>query len=112
MVAPRVAGFAPTWLLISAGFDAHRRDPLTDLGLAAGDFADLTVPLAQPGARAGRRLLFLEGGYDLDGPRDVRRGVAVGARRRRRLPPGVAQRRAGPGGRCAATPQLVQAALT
>ena len=35
----------PTWLLISAGFDAHRRDPLTGLGLTAGDYADLTREL-------------------------------------------------------------------
>ena len=41
----------PTWLLISAGFDAHRRDPLTDLGLTAGDFARLTARLG----RARRR---------------------------------------------------------
>ena len=36
---------APTWLLISAGFDAHRADPLTDLGLTAGDYADITADL-------------------------------------------------------------------
>ena len=38
---PVVERFAPTWLLLSAGFDAHRDDPLTDLGLSAGDFAVL-----------------------------------------------------------------------
>ena len=58
-----------TWLLISAGFDAHRADPLTGLGLRAGDFADLTADLLEL-APAGRRLLFLEGGYDLDGLAD------------------------------------------
>ncbi len=58
--------FAPTWLIISAGFDAHRRDPLTDLGLTSADFADITRALAML-VPAGRRLLFLEGGYDLDG---------------------------------------------
>ena len=56
----------PTWLLLSAGFDAHRADPLTDLGLSAGDFADLTAELARPSPPPGRRLAFLEGGYDLD----------------------------------------------
>ena len=64
VLAPRVAAFAPTWLLISAGFDAHRRDPITDLGLTAGDYADVTVDLLAF-APAGRRLVFLEGGYDL-----------------------------------------------
>ncbi len=52
VIAPVVDRFAPTWLLISAGFDAHRADPLTDLGLSAGDFAALDV--ARRRARAGR----------------------------------------------------------
>ncbi|HEV8115386.1 MAG TPA: histone deacetylase [Acidimicrobiales bacterium] len=65
VVAPLAAAFDPTWLVISAGFDAHRADPLTDLGLAAGDFADLTADLLAL-VPPGRRLVFLEGGYDLD----------------------------------------------
>jgi acetoin utilization deacetylase AcuC-like enzyme len=64
VVAPAVAAFAPTWLLVSAGFDAHRRDPLTGLALTSGDFADLTRRVLEY-APAGRRVLFLEGGYDL-----------------------------------------------
>ena len=47
VIAPIVDRFEPTWLLISAGFDAHRADPLTDLGLSAGDFADLTARALQ-----------------------------------------------------------------
>jgi acetoin utilization deacetylase AcuC-like enzyme len=65
VIVPAAEGFAPTWLVVSAGFDAHRADPLTDLGLSAGDFGDLAerlVRLAPP----GRRLFFLEGGYDLE----------------------------------------------
>jgi len=65
VVIPRVERFAPTWLVVSAGFDAHRRDPITDLGLSAGDYADIMsriVPLVEP----GRRLVMLEGGYDLE----------------------------------------------
>jgi len=65
VVLPVLADWKPTWLLISAGFDAHRADPITDLGLTSGDYADLTMALA-PLAPPGRRLLFLEGGYDLD----------------------------------------------
>ena len=42
VIAPVVERFAPTWLLVSAGFDAHRDDPLTDLGLTAGDYSLLT----------------------------------------------------------------------
>jgi len=66
VLAPLAEAWQPTWLLISAGFDAHRNDPLTGLGLTSGDFADLTaalVALVPP----GRRVLFLEGGYDLGG---------------------------------------------
>jgi len=51
-------------VLISAGFDAHRDDPLTDLGLSAGDYADLTARVL-PLAPARRVIAFLEGGYDL-----------------------------------------------
>lgn len=64
VVLPVATRFAPTWLIISAGFDAHRADPITDLGLTAADFAAIIarlVPLAPP----GRRLAMLEGGYDL-----------------------------------------------
>jgi acetoin utilization deacetylase AcuC-like enzyme len=65
LVLPAFAAFVPTWLLISAGYDAHRRDPLTGLGLAAGDFADITAELLTTVAPA-RTVLFLEGGYDLE----------------------------------------------
>ena len=64
VVEPVAERFGAAWVLISAGFDGHRDDPLTDLGLSAGDFADLTdrtMRLAPP----GRRIAFLEGGYDL-----------------------------------------------
>ena len=64
VVAPFAARFDPTWLLISAGFDAHRADPITDLGLSSGDYADLTADLLAL-VPAGRRIVFLEGGYDL-----------------------------------------------
>lgn len=65
VVLPRAERFQPTWVLLSAGFDAHRFDPVAHLGLAAGDFALLTsrvMALVPP----GRRIAFLEGGYDLD----------------------------------------------
>ena len=65
VVAPVIEEFAPTWLLISLGFDAHREDPITDLGLTAADFADIVDDLCAF-APPGRRLVFLEGGYDLD----------------------------------------------
>jgi acetoin utilization deacetylase AcuC-like enzyme len=64
VLVPLAEAFGPTWVIVSAGFDGHRADPLTDLGLSAGDYVDLTtrvVDLVPP----GRRLVFLEGGYDL-----------------------------------------------
>jgi acetoin utilization deacetylase AcuC-like enzyme len=69
VIAPLVEEVGATWLILSAGFDGHRSDPLTDLALTAGDFADLTAELVGL-VPAGRRLVFLEGGYDLDALRD------------------------------------------
>jgi len=65
LVAPVVEGFAPTWVLVSAGFDAHRADPLADLALSSGDFAALARTVASFAPSPGRLALFLEGGYDL-----------------------------------------------
>jgi acetoin utilization deacetylase AcuC-like enzyme len=66
VVAPVVDSFAPDWVLISAGFDAHRADPLADLALSAGDFAALTGRVAAFAPGPGRVIAFLEGGYDLE----------------------------------------------
>jgi acetoin utilization deacetylase AcuC-like enzyme len=69
VIAPLVDEVAATWLVVSAGFDGHRADPLTDLSLTSGDFADLTADLVAL-VPEGRRLVFLEGGYDLEALRD------------------------------------------
>ena len=61
---PVVERFAPDWLIISAGFDGHRADPLAGLNLTAGDYADLATRL-QSLVAARRLLVVLEGGYDL-----------------------------------------------
>ena len=66
LVAPAVERFAPGWVLISAGFDAHRRDPLAGLEWSSGDYADLTTTVAGWAPGPGRTIAFLEGGYDLD----------------------------------------------
>jgi acetoin utilization deacetylase AcuC-like enzyme len=63
---PTVDRFAPTWVLVSAGFDAHRADPLADLCLSAGDYALLAAVVAGMAPGRGRLALFLEGGYDFD----------------------------------------------
>ena len=73
VIEPLVARFAPTWLLVSAGFDAHRADPLTGLGLSAGDYRVLAarmLELARTATDTPRVIAFLEGGYDLDALRD------------------------------------------
>ena len=75
VVQPVVERFGPTWVLVSVGFDAHRADPLTDLGLTSADFADLVADIL-PLAPRGRRLLFLEGGYDLRALADSAAAVA------------------------------------
>jgi acetoin utilization deacetylase AcuC-like enzyme len=66
VAAPVVERFAPDWVLVSAGFDAHRADPIADLALSAGDFARLARAVAGFAPAPGRLALFLEGGYDLE----------------------------------------------
>lgn len=73
LVVPVVERFAPTWLLISAGFDGHRNDPLANWLLTAGDYRQLAAKLI-PLVPAGRVVGFLEGGYDLEA---VGRSVAA-----------------------------------
>jgi acetoin utilization deacetylase AcuC-like enzyme len=65
VVMPVAASWQPTWLLLSAGFDGHRSDPLTGLGLSSGDFGAMTTRLACV-VEPGRVVAFLEGGYDLE----------------------------------------------
>ena len=65
---PRLDAFAPQLLFVSAGFDAHRDDPLAQGLLDADDFGWITgelVGIAERHAR-GRIVSTLEGGYDLD----------------------------------------------
>ena len=70
LVAPLVARHVSDWVLVSCGFDAHRADPLTGLGLSAGDYGALASRMIQLAPRPGRVIVFLEGGYDLDALRD------------------------------------------
>jgi acetoin utilization deacetylase AcuC-like enzyme len=65
VLEPALEEFGADWILISAGFDAHRADPITDLGLTSGDYSALCTRIVTSSA-PGRRIAFLEGGYDLD----------------------------------------------
>ena len=55
--------------MISAGFDAHKRDPLANLQLVESDFAWATQQLMEIADKSaqGRVVSVLEGGYDLEG---------------------------------------------
>jgi acetoin utilization deacetylase AcuC-like enzyme len=61
---PGIEEFAPDWVLVSCGFDAHRSDPLAELELSGGDFAELARVVSDFAPAPGRLALFLEGGYD------------------------------------------------
>jgi acetoin utilization deacetylase AcuC-like enzyme len=77
---PALEGFAPQLLLVSAGFDGHRLDPLADLGLEASDFAWLSQALAELAERhsGGRVVSLLEGGYSLTALRECSVAHLVG----------------------------------
>ena len=67
-ILPALDAFAPDLILVSAGFDAHLKDPLAQLRLVEADFAWVTEQLLKAAARhsRGRLVSSLEGGYDLD----------------------------------------------
>ena len=68
IILPALAAFAPELIIVSAGFDAHKADPLAQLRLETSDFGWITRRLVEL-ARVhcgGRLVSLLEGGYDLD----------------------------------------------
>ena len=69
VLIPRLRTFAPGLLMISAGFDAHTRDPLANLNLVEDDFGWVTRKLMDVADETceGRIVSLLEGGYDLQG---------------------------------------------
>jgi len=69
VILPRLDGFKPDLVLISAGFDAHTRDPLANLNLVEADFAWVTGKLMEVAGKycQDRVVSVLEGGYDLQG---------------------------------------------
>jgi len=76
VLLPALDAFGPDLVVISAGFDAHVRDPLAEIRLIESDFGWVTRRLLEiAGRRCGGRLVsLLEGGYDLEG---LSRSVAV-----------------------------------
>jgi len=69
VILPRLRDFQPELLVISAGFDAHMRDPLANLNLLEADFDWVTRKLLEVAEKTanGRVVSVLEGGYDLQG---------------------------------------------
>ena len=69
VIFPRLREFKPDLIVISAGFDAHTRDPLANLNLVEADFAWVTKKLMEiaDASAKGRIVSMLEGGYDLQG---------------------------------------------
>ncbi|MDB5648541.1 MAG: acetoin utilization protein [Hyphomicrobiales bacterium] len=67
-ILPAIEAFSPDLVIISAGFDAHRRDPLANLNLVEADFGWATGKLMEVAGRCanGRVVSVLEGGYDLE----------------------------------------------
>jgi acetoin utilization deacetylase AcuC-like enzyme len=68
-ILPALDNFTPDLIIISAGFDAHHRDPLAEINLTEDDFDWATGQLMERAERhSGNRLVsLLEGGYDLQG---------------------------------------------
>ena len=67
LVTPLVAGFDPDLILLSAGFDAHARDPLGGMQVSTGGYGAMTDHVHRLAARCcgGRLAVVTEGGYDL-----------------------------------------------
>ena len=68
-ILPRLASFGPELIIISAGFDAHKRDPLANLQLVEEDFGWATRKIMEVADKTAesRVVSVLEGGYDLEG---------------------------------------------
>jgi acetoin utilization deacetylase AcuC-like enzyme len=64
-VVPVLDAFAPELLIVSAGFDAHERDPLASMRVTAAGYARVVRQLKDAAGRHGAIALVTEGGYDL-----------------------------------------------
>lgn len=69
VILPRLQAFGPDLIVISAGFDAHARDPLASLNFSEDDFGWATTKIMEIADKTaqGRVVSVLEGGYDLEG---------------------------------------------
>jgi acetoin utilization deacetylase AcuC-like enzyme len=107
VVEPAVGAFAPELVIVSAGFDAHERDPIAHMRLTRAGFAAIAASLARLADRHadGRLVAVTEGGYDLGALRESLEAT-VGALDGTSPPPGALGR---PTGRGAAAVAAVRA---
>ncbi|HEY3498903.1 MAG TPA: histone deacetylase [Polyangiaceae bacterium] len=66
IVAPIAREYSPDLVLLSAGFDAHRDDPLAEMQLSARAYSDMLAQLLRELPASARIGMLLEGGYDLE----------------------------------------------
>ncbi|MDD5306406.1 MAG: histone deacetylase [Deltaproteobacteria bacterium] len=85
VVAPLAHAFKPDHVLVSAGFDAHNRDPLAGMQLTSDGYGLMAARLKSiaDACCQGRLTFVLEGGYDLDALEESVRAVALGIERGR-----------------------------
>ncbi|HVZ72817.1 MAG TPA: histone deacetylase [Polyangia bacterium] len=89
---PAARAYAPDLVLVSAGFDAHERDPIADMRVTERGFAAMTTAMMELAREAcgGKLVLLLEGGYDLQAlAGSVRACLEVMGGRREDFPTGV-----------------------
>jgi acetoin utilization deacetylase AcuC-like enzyme len=92
LLLPAGRAFAPDLIIVSAGFDAHARDPLAEMRVSERGFAAMTSALAELAASTcgGKLALVLEGGYDLGAlAASVRASLEVLTGRRESFPAGA-----------------------
>lgn len=92
---PRALAYRPDVILVSAGFDAHRADPLGGMDVTERGFAAMASAMKSLAEEVcgGKLVLLLEGGYDLDGlSQSVHACVEVLAGRRESFPDGASAR--------------------
>ena len=92
IVVPAAKKFAPEWILVSAGFDSHRRDPLGGMGVTEDGFSAMAQQLLQLATQCadGKIALLLEGGYDLAALRSSVAAVLQVMERKRSVQDGAA----------------------
>jgi acetoin utilization deacetylase AcuC-like enzyme len=92
LLLPAGRAFAPDLIIVSAGYDAHERDPLADMNVTERGFAAMTSLLCElaAGVCGGKLVLLLEGGYDLAAlASSVHASLEVLAGRREEFPLGA-----------------------